>query len=208
MQYQNAKLVFSCGLISQLPRCDHPEIAFAGRSNVGKSSLLNRLFGRKKLARVSSVPGKTATVNFYLAKDIYFVDLPGYGYAKVSKEEQKRYRQLMNGYFAGARDWLLIILLLDIRHLPSDFDQKMIAFFIEAELPFLVLLTKADKLSEQKQRQQMDLFQRQLPCGEDIYMLPVSSVTGQGIDELKGILEDLLNEECEGMKEDEKEDRS
>lgn len=194
MNYKDAQFIISYGRAGQIPPSSHPEIAFAGRSNVGKSSLLNRLFGRKSLARVSSVPGKTGTVNFYKAGEIHFVDLPGYGYAKVSKQERQRYQELMNGYFGEGRDWLLIVLLMDMRHKPSMLDSEMAQFLIDSLLPFVVVLTKADKLSKKKQEEQLDLFRNELPCGDDLTLIPFSSVTGQGLENLQGILDDVTEE--------------
>lgn len=194
MNYKDAQFIISYGRAKQIPPSSCPEIAFAGRSNVGKSSLLNRLFGRKSLARVSSVPGKTGTVNFYKAGEIHFVDLPGYGYAKVSKQERQRYQELMNGYFGEGRDWLLIVLLMDMRHKPSTLDSEMAQFLIDSLLPFVVVLTKADKLSKKKQEEQVALFRNELPCGEDLTLIPFSSVTGQGLEKLQGILDDVTEE--------------
>lgn len=194
MNYKDAQFIISYGRAKQIPPSSCPEIAFAGRSNVGKSSLLNRLFGRKSLARVSSVPGKTGTVNFYKAGEIHFVDLPGYGYAKVSKQERQRYQELMNGYFGEGRDWLLIVLLMDMRHKPSTLDSEMAQFLIDSLLPFVVVLTKADKLSKKKQEEQIALFRNELPCGEDLTLIPFSSVTGQGLEKLQGILDDVTEE--------------
>ena len=122
------------------------EIAFAGRSNVGKSTLINKIFNRKNLARVSSVPGKTATINFYGLENVFFVDLPGYGYAKVAKSEKRRWSELIEGYLNSGRDLRLVFLLIDMRHAPSADDLHMINYLIDAELPFVIILTKADKL--------------------------------------------------------------
>lgn len=194
MNYKDAQFIISYGRAGQIPPSSCPEIAFAGRSNVGKSSLLNRLLRRKSLARVSSVPGKTGTVNFYKAGAIHFVDLPGYGYAKVSKQERQRYQELMNGYFGEGRDWLLIVLLMDMRHKPSTLDSEMAQFLIDSLLPFVVVLTKADKLSKKKQEEQVALFRNELPCGGDLTLIPFSSVTGQGLEKLQGILDDVTEE--------------
>ncbi len=125
-----------------------PEVVFAGRSNVGKSSLLNKLFNRKNLARVSSVPGKTITINFYDVDNIKFVDLPGYGYAKTSKQELKRFGELMEGYFKSERNISLVILLIDMRHPLTKDDEEMIYFLKEMNIPFIIVMTKADKLKK------------------------------------------------------------
>ena len=148
MDFRNAKFRASYGTFRQIPPSDGIEIAFSGRSNVGKSSLINRIFGRKSLARVSSQPGKTATINFYELENIRFADLPGYGYAKVSKSEKERWSGLIGGYLSdGRRDLELIFQLVDMRHPPSADDIAMINYLIDSELPFVVVLTKADKLN-------------------------------------------------------------
>ena len=196
--FQSAKFETAFGLSAQIEPCDCPEFVFCGRSNVGKSSLLNRLFGRKALARVSAVPGKTATINFYRAGDARFVDLPGYGYAKVAKAEKRRWDELIGGYFSQERDVAIVFLLVDIRHAPSADDLTMAQFLIDAEMPFIVILTKSDKLSRTAKAARLSAFREELPCGEDLTLLPCSSETGEGIDELRAILEDALDEEpCE-----------
>ena len=144
MNYNKATFDRAFGISAQLPPADGIEIAFAGRSNVGKSSLLNRLFNRKSLARVSSVPGKTVTVNFYDVDGVHFVDLPGYGYAKISKAEKKRFGELMEGYFQSGRPIRLVVQLIDMRHAPTADDLQMIDFLQQIGLPFVVVLTKAD----------------------------------------------------------------
>ena len=148
LNYNKAEYAASFGKASQLPPPENAEIAFAGHSNVGKSTLINKIFNRKSLARVSSVPGKTATINFYRLDDIYFVDLPGYGYAKVSKSEKERWSGLISGYFEADRDLRLVFMLVDMRHAPTADDVKMIDFLIDTETPFVLVLTKADKLKK------------------------------------------------------------
>ena len=148
MNYNKAEFCASYGKFSQIPPPERIEIAFAGRSNVGKSTLINKLFNRKSLARVSSVPGKTANINFYGMENIYFVDLPGYGYAKVSRSEKERWSGLIEGYLNSDRDLRLVFLLVDMRHAPSADDLDMINYLIDTELPFVIVLTKADKLKK------------------------------------------------------------
>ena len=148
MNYNKAEFTKSYGLSSQLPDSNEPEIAFAGRSNVGKSSLLNKLFNRKNLARVSSVPGKTITINFYDVEGISFVDLPGYGYAKLSKQELSRFGELMEGYFQSGRNIALVVQLIDMRHPLTGDDEGMITFLKEMDIPFIIVMTKADKLKK------------------------------------------------------------
>lgn len=184
INYQLAKFEASYGTIAQLPESTTPEVAVAGRSNVGKSSLLNKLFGRKNLVKVSSKPGKTANINFFDVDGIRFVDLPGYGFAQVSKAEKERWANLISGYFNQERSFNLVISLVDIRHEAQKLDVEMIDFLHEAGLPCLVALTKADKLSRGKQNQQAALLSRQLDVPRD-QMVITSAETGQGIDELK-----------------------
>ena len=182
----------SFGRMSQLPESICPEFVFAGRSNVGKSSMINKVFNRKSLARTSQVPGKTATINFYRLDDVRFVDLPGYGYAKTSKDEQKRLQGLIKGYLAADRDICLVFLLIDMRHAPSQLDVDMVDYLIDQELPFVVVLTKADKLSRTEQKRQKQVIAEGLPCGEDIMMLPFSAQTGEGVEAIHAIFEDIL----------------
>jgi len=148
MNYQTAVFKSSYGLSSQLPPHDRPEIVFSGRSNVGKSSLINKLCNRKSLARVSATPGKTATINYYEVDGVYLVDLPGYGYAKVSGAERERWDELINSYFADAGRCALLIQLLDCRRAPSADDMMMLDYLRHHGIPFAVALTKADKLKK------------------------------------------------------------
>ena len=130
MNFNKAEFLASYGLASQLPDSDRPEFVFSGRSNVGKSSLINKLCNRKNLARVSATPGKTATINYYQVDDVYFVDLPGYGYAKVSAAERRRWDQLINRYFEARRSQALLLQLLDSRHAPSADDLQMMEYLL------------------------------------------------------------------------------
>lgn len=195
MNFHLAKFVTSYGISSQLPPSEKVEIAFAGRSNVGKSSLINKVFNRKSLARVSAVPGKTATINFYEVEETVFVDLPGYGYAKVSKSEKHRWSELIEGYFNQNRNVALVLLLIDIRHSPSKLDLDMIDYLIETEYPFLIVFTKADKLSKMQKQRRLEAFRGEIPLGDEIQMLAVSSETGEGIEELRKIIEEVSEEE-------------
>ena len=148
MNYNKADFIASYGISSQLPESDRPELSFSGRSNVGKSSLINKLCSRKNLARVSSTPGKTATINFYSVDDCYFVDLPGYGYAKVSNADRERWDDLINSYFEAPRHHTLLVQLLDCRHAPSADDEQMLRYLHYHQIPYVVALTKADKLKK------------------------------------------------------------
>ena len=192
MNINNVVFERSFGVSSQLTPSTMPEIAFAGRSNVGKSSLLNKLFNRKGLAKVSQTPGKTATINFFSCDGVRFVDLPGYGYAKVSKTEKGRWAELIEGYFNQERNLALVVSLVDIRHAASDLDENMIAFLQEAELPYAVALTKADKLSKQQQARQRAALKKQLELGADVPMVVCSSEKGTGIDELRALIGDAV----------------
>lgn len=191
MNFNKAEFEKAFGVSAHLEQSDEPEIVFAGRSNVGKSSLLNRLFSRKNLARVSSVPGKTITINFYNVDGYRFVDLPGYGYAKISKQERNRFGELMEGYFQSGRNIRLVVQLIDMRHKPSADDYGMIAFLEQMNIPFIVALTKADKLKKREyERRVNDVF---VELGNPEYpVIPFSSVTGQGTEEIKALIENAL----------------
>lgn len=184
INYQLARFEASYGTVESIPEPTQPEVSVAGRSNVGKSSLLNKLFGRKNLVKVSSTPGKTCNVNFFDVDGITFVDLPGYGFARVSKSEKDRWSNLIGGYFELERSFNLVLSLVDIRHEAQKLDRQMIAFLQDAGLPYLVVLTKGDKLSRNKQNAQAALLSKQLEVPRD-QMIITSSETGQGIDELK-----------------------
>jgi len=191
MNFQNAVFSAAYGKISQFPKSERMEIAFIGRSNVGKSTLINKLVNRKSLARVSAVPGKTATINFYSVDSVYFVDLPGYGYAKTSKSEQERLKKLISDYLNADRDLQLVIQLLDMRHSPSADDLGMINFLIDAELPFIIVFTKADKLNKSERISRMQAFAQEIPCFEDIHTVSFSAKTFEGLKELQEILSDI-----------------
>lgn len=195
MNYNNAKFLASYGTFKQLPLCDKREIAFSGRSNVGKSTLINKIFNRKNLARVSSVPGKTATINFFELENINFVDLPGYGYAKVSKSEKERWAGLIEGYLNSDRDIRLIIQLIDMRHPPSKDDIHMIDFLIDNELPFIIVLTKADKLKKMARLERMEAFKTEIPYYDQITIIPFSSETREGVEDVRKIIEEISQDE-------------
>ena len=192
MNYNHAVFEAAYGTSKQLPKENNIEFAFAGHSNVGKSSLLNAIFGRKALAKVSSQPGKTATVNFYDIDGVKFVDLPGYGYAKVSLNDKKRWADLVEGYLMSDRDIRLVVQLVDSRHEPTKDDVQMIDFMIDNEMPFVIALTKADKLNKTERRKREEAFMSEIPCVDQITMIWTSTVTGEGISELKEIFEGLL----------------
>ncbi len=196
MNFSKAEFKAAYGSFSQIPKPEKLEIAFAGRSNVGKSSLINKLFNRKNLARVSSVPGKTATINFYGLENVYFVDLPGYGYAKVAKSEKERWSGLIGGYLGDTeRDLVLVLSLIDMRHPPSKDDLQMIEFLVANELPFVVVLTKSDKLNKTERTNRLEALKTELPYYEDITVIPFSAITGEGVEDIRAIIEDVASEE-------------
>ena len=190
MNYHNVKFTAAYGTSKQLPPSTHAEVSFVGRSNVGKSSLMNKLFNRKKLAKVSATPGKTSTINFFEAEWADFVDLPGYGFAQVSKSEKARWREMIEGYYNQDREFCCVVSLIDIRHPATALDVNMIEFLIAAELPFMIACTKADKLSKNKCAQSIAALRRQLGFSRDeVEIIPISSANGSGIDDLKAALE-------------------
>ena len=192
MRYENAEFKSAYGTSSQLPPSELPEIAFAGRSNVGKSSLLNKLFMRKSLARVSSVPGKTVTVNFYGVGDVNFVDLPGYGYAKVSKSEKKRWSELMEAYFSSGRNIKLVVQLVDMRHPPTKDDIMMMEFLRESGYDFIVAMTKSDKLKKSEYAARLESVKKELDFVPVDRLIPFSSVSGEGMDTVKKYIEKYI----------------
>lgn len=198
MNINKAEFVTSYANFKQIPKSDRLEIAFSGRSNVGKSSLINKIFNRKNLARVSSMPGKTVTINFYSLENIYIVDLPGYGYANVSKSEKKKWGDLIGGYLGdGERDLALVFQLIDMRHAPSKDDLQMLDFLIDSEIPFVIVFTKADKLKPTQRKERMESFKTEIPCFEDITFVEFSAVTGEGVEEIRSIIEEVAQDEGE-----------
>ena len=194
MNYNKVEFEAAFGTLKQIPQSDLPEIVFAGRSNVGKSSMLNRLFNRKNLARVSSMPGKTITINFFkVENDVRIVDLPGYGYAKVAKGEKRRWAEMMEGYFQSPRNIKLVVQLVDMRHKPSEDDYIMMRFLQDAGLPFIVAATKSDKLNKTQYNERKNALREELAeFGDNLTILPFSSEKGEGTEELKKIIESVL----------------
>lgn len=193
----NVKIAITVGNSKQFPRDPRPEIALSGRSNVGKSSLINTLLGRKSLARVSSSPGKTITINYYdIDKKLYLVDLPGYGYAKRSMESKRSWSSLTEDFFVKnpSIDALkLVIQLIDIRTGPTDDDIMMINFLIDNGVNFVVVATKTDKLSKTQLKNAIDNIQNEYFLGTGINILPFSSVTRDGKDDLWRIISDAIS---------------
>ncbi|MBO5904403.1 MAG: YihA family ribosome biogenesis GTP-binding protein [Clostridia bacterium] len=187
LNLQNTSLKISAGLPKQFPADPKPQVAFSGRSNVGKSSLINTLLGRKALARVSSAPGKTITINFYdVDKKLYLVDLPGYGFAKRNPEDKKKWSMLTDGYFTANKNidrLCLVLQLIDSRVGPTADDEMMLEFLRAAELPFVVVATKVDKLNATERKNNVAAIAAH-PLIEGVKVIPFSSLKKEGKDEL------------------------
>ncbi len=193
MNYNKVEFEAAFGTLKQIPPSDLPEIVFAGRSNVGKSSMLNKLFNRKNLARVSSMPGKTITINFFKVEDVRIVDLPGYGYAKVAKGEKRRWAEMMEGYFQSPRNIKLVVQLVDMRHKPSEDDYIMLRYLQSEGMPFIVAATKCDKLNKTQYNDRvMGLKEELKEFGDDLVIIPFSSEKGNGVEELKAEIEKVI----------------
>lgn len=194
MNYSNAQFEKAYGTFDQLTDSDIPEICFSGRSNVGKSSLINKILGRKAMARVSSKPGKTITINFYKVDGIRLVDLPGYGYAKIAFSEKERWAELMEGYFSSGRNIPMVFQLIDMRHPATEFDISMLNFLKEAGIPFTVVLTKADKLNKTETEKRLNSIRKELSSvGEDINIIPFSVNGEAGALKLREIIDNLVS---------------
>lgn len=194
INYNRSEFQASYGLSSQLPDSDRPEFVFSGRSNVGKSSLINKLCNRKNIARVSATPGKTATINFYRIDTVYFVDLPGYGYAKVSNAERERWDELINSYFEAPRNMTVLVQLIDSRHAPSADDLQMMGYLRYHNIPFVVALTKGDKLKKSEQAAQYQALSDTCAGYGCRKTFMTSADNGLGMDELRAYFESLLTQ--------------
>ena len=192
MRFDKVKYEASYGTAQQLPKSDHIEIAFASRSNVGKSSMLNKILNRKNLARVSSVPGKTVTVNFFDCDGIKLVDLPGYGYAKVNYNEKKRWADLMEGYFTSERNIRLVVQLTDMRHPVTKDDLDMMRFMQSAGYDFIVVMTKSDKLNKTERNKRLEDIHTELAEFGDVKIIPFSASNGEGAEEIRKAIEDAV----------------
>jgi GTP-binding protein len=180
MHVRSVDFLKSVYKLSQLPDADRPEVAFAGRSNVGKSSFINTLIGRKKLAQTSKDPGRTQSINFYQVNDvIYFVDLPGYGYARVPVSVRKDWKGLIEGYLTERATLKAVVVIFDIRRLPNADDLLLLSWFESHHLPYIIVLSKADKLSSNKKREQISLIGQLLSVKTED-MIPFSSLTREG----------------------------
>lgn len=186
MDFSKAQFERAYGTFGQLPESSLPEIVFSGRSNVGKSSLINKVFNRKNLARVSSVPGKTVTINFYsVGGDAKIVDLPGYGYAKVAKTEKERWAKMMEGYFNSGRNISLVVQLVDMRHPPTADDIMMIDFLTQTGCPFIVALTKSDKLNKTEYKNRLEAVKTELATVDKDRIIPFSALNGEGAETIR-----------------------
>ena len=183
------------GTLEQLYESTLPEICFSGRSNVGKSSLINKILNRKSIARVSSTPGKTVTINFYKLNEFRLVDLPGYGYAKVADRDRERWAELMEGYFRTDRNIRLCLQLIDMRHPATEFDISMLQFLSHFEIPYAVVLTKCDKLNKTEFTNRLDSLKDELgELGAGVTIIPFSALKGTGADEVRKAVELAVSE--------------
>lgn len=193
MKVTEAELVISAVWQEQYPTDALPEIALAGRSNVGKSSFINKMIQRKSLARTSSKPGKTQTLNFYkINQQFYFVDVPGYGYAKVSKVEREKWGQFIEEYLTTRDNLSAIIQLIDIRHAPTKDDQSMYEWLVYQGLPVIIVATKADKIPKGKVQKHLKVIRTTLNVEKDTIMIPFSSETGAGKDDMWKVLNQYI----------------
>ena len=194
MIIKKAELETVCGITSRLPENNCPEFAFAGKSNVGKSSLINALLNRKSLARTSASPGKTQTINFYNINDaLYFVDLPGYGYAKVSQKTQEQWGKMIERYLNSSNMLKIVFLLIDMRHEPSKNDLLMYEWIIDSGFQPVIILTKQDKLSKNEQAKNLSLIRKSLGLKKEDPVIPFSSVTKAGRDEIWELIEGMMD---------------
>lgn len=192
MNFNNASFEKAFGTAEQLDISNLPEICFSGRSNVGKSSLINKILNRKSIARVSSKPGKTVTINFYKVDTVRLVDLPGYGYAKVPFSERTRWSDLMESYFGSGRNIKMVFQLIDMRHPATDFDISMLEFLRHYEMPYTVVLTKSDKLNKGETEERLKLIREELgDLGENVEIIPFSATKGNGAERIREIIENI-----------------
>ena len=194
MIIRNINLETVCGLTSQLPDNQLPEIAFAGKSNVGKSSLINALMNRKSYARISATPGKTQTINFYnINEELYLVDLPGYGYAKVSEQEKAKWGKLIERYLHGSAQLKAVFLLIDIRHDPSANDKMMYDWIVSNGYKPVIIATKLDKLKRSQIQKHVKMVREGLGLAKEDILIPFSAETKQGRDEIWALIDSLQN---------------
>ena len=198
MIIKNVNLETVCGITSRLPENELPEIAFAGKSNVGKSSLINGLLNRKSLARTSAQPGKTQTINFYnVNQAMYLVDLPGYGYAKVTQEIREKWGKLIERYLHGSKQLKAAFLLIDIRHEPSENDKRMYEWIVWNGYDPIIIATKLDKIKRSQTEKQLKMIRIGLNVKPGTQILPFSAETKQGRDEIWALIDTLITPEAE-----------
>ncbi len=202
MVIKKVSLETVCGITSKLPDSPYPEVAFAGKSNVGKSSLINALMNRKSLARTSAQPGKTQTINYYNINDaVYFVDLPGYGYAKASEEVKAKWGKMIEDYLHKSKQLKAVFLLIDIRHAPSENDRIMYDWIVNQGYHPIIIATKLDKINRSQIQKQVKLIKTTLQVEPDTVIIPFSAETKQGREEIyeiiDGIIEDGINADIE-----------
>ena len=198
MKIKSVELETVCGITSQLPENTLPEVAFAGKSNVGKSSLINAVMQRKGLARTSAQPGKTQTLNFYnINKEIYLVDLPGYGYARASRTETEKWGQMIERYLLNSEMLRCIFLLVDIRHEPGEHDKQMYEWIDYMGYQPIVICTKADKLKRSQVDAHIKAIRNGLGADKDTIIIPFSSVTKQGLEDIWDFIDQVIENEAE-----------
>lgn len=195
MVIKKVSLETVCGITSKLPDNRYPEVAFAGKSNVGKSSLINALMNRKSLARTSAQPGKTQTINFYNVNDeIYFVDLPGYGYARASEEIKAKWGKMIEDYLHKSKQLKAVFLLIDIRHAPGNNDCIMYNWILKQGYHPIIIATKADKIKRSQLAGQVKLIRQTLGAGQDALIIPFSAESKQGREEIYEVIRQFLPE--------------
>lgn len=200
MIIKSAELETVCGITSVLPRNVLPEIAFAGKSNVGKSSMLNALINRKSLARTSSTPGKTQTINYYnVNKELYFVDLPGYGYAKVSQSIKEKWGKMIEKYLRTSKALRRVFLLIDIRHEPGENDKNMYTWIVANGFEPVIIATKSDKISRGQIARQTAMIRKELHAPSSTVIIPFSAETKQGRDEIWEEIMKAVREDTDSM---------
>ncbi len=192
LNFNDVNFEKSVGNLRQLPSDGLPEIVFSGKSNVGKSSLINKTLNRKSLARVSTKPGKTVNLNLYNLKKIRFVDLPGYGYAKVSFSEKKRWSDLVEGYFDSSKNISLVVQIIDMRHSPSVLDFQMMDYLYDKKFPFVIVASKVDKLNKTQRSEREKALIEELCRYVNVPVIIFSSVTGEGIEKIKNMISDCV----------------
>ncbi len=197
MVIKNVSLETVCGVTSKLPENEHMEFAFAGKSNVGKSSLINGLMNRKALARTSAQPGKTQTINFYLVNDqMYFVDLPGYGYTKASVTEKEKWGKMVERYLHQSKKLRAVFLLIDIRHEPSANDKQMYEWILHQGFEPVIIATKLDKINKSQVQKHLKMLRSGLKTVSGTIVIPYSAITKQGREEIYDLIDSYLEEEA------------